>query len=277
MKLKNVAKLFDRLTLADAYNPATTLMGQFDLFDDSKRDGMTIERRILSVAPEVSMPARRTLIADGITWLVGDSQRDYYKSEPIRSKHVLHQATELASVKTFAEAIQSAAGYQAWAARLWVKSSKEIDISSDLTNVYDIYFARGEPILEASLIRMDSRWHLVRTIYPSSAGFLVALTDELPEPVVTSVTLKSRTYNPTADTYTETSKTVTVIRIRWQSFFRYPVRAADKYKAGDVVLIIRKADGSTKAGDKLTVAGETMLVVSVDEDGTNWVVHLRND
>lgn len=277
MKLKNVAKLFDRLTFADAYNLGTTFKGQMDVFDDSKRDGLTIERRIMSVAPAVVIPARRTVIADGITWLIGDSQRDYYKSEAIRHKYVVHQASELASVKTFEQAIANAAGTQAWAARTWIKSAKEIDISSDLTNVYDIYFARGETIPEKTLVYLGGRWHLVRTTYTSAAGLLVALVDELPEPVVTSATLKDRVYVRSSDSYTETTVTVTAVRIHWQSFFEYPVRGAEKYKPGDVVLIIRKADGTPNANDKITVAGESFNVVSVTDEGSVWSAHLRND
>lgn len=277
MKLKAAARRFDKLVCADAYNPATTFKGQIGLYDDSTRDGMTVERRVLSVAPEVTIPARRTIIADGLTWMLGDHHRDYFKESAVRHKYVAHQADELVSVKTFEQAIAGTAVIGVWASRVWVKAAKEIEASSDITNVYDIYFAKGENVPEGSLIQMSGRWHLVRTTYPTTAGLLVALSDELPEPVLTPVTVTLRTYVPATDTYTTSATTVTALRIRWQSLFRYPVRAADKYKPGDVVLLVRKSDGTVKAGDRLPVAGETFNVISVLDEGTLWSCHLRND
>lgn len=276
MKLSSVAKHFDRLVATDAYNQAWQIRGQMDVFDDSRRDGMTIERRILSVAPEISMPPRSTLKADDLVWLAGDHHRDYFKGSAIRHKYVLHQATELVSVKTFAEAIGAAAGYQAWASRIWIKGSKEIEISSDITNVYDIYFAPNEPLAEGTVVFMDNRWHLIRTLYPSTAGLLVALADELPEPVVVSASFGNNTYNPTTDTYTGTPTVVTGMRLHWQSHFRYPTKGVSRYKSGDQVLMVRRADITPKDGDRVTINGDVYLIESKLDEGLCWSLHLRN-
>lgn len=275
MKLKQAANYFDRLVFADAYTPATTFLGQLDVFDDSRRDGMTIERRILSVAPTVTIPARRTVTSDGLTWLIGDSQRDYYKTEAIRHKYVMHIAEELVAIKTPDQAIQMSTGSTAWASRVWVKPAKEIEISSDVSDVFNIYFARNETPSEGSLIYMASRWHLIRSVYPTTAGLLVALTDELPEPVRTSMTLTSRTYVPATDTYTTTPVTVTGLRIRWQSHFRYLSRASEKFKPGDIVAVIRKLSGTPVAGSRVTIGSDTYNVVAVLDEGLCWVAHLQ--
>lgn len=277
MKLKNVAKYFDRLVFQDAYQPATTFKGQFDVYDDSKRDGLTIERRIVSVAPEVVVPTRKTVTADGVTWMLGDVARDYYKNEAIRHKYVAHLAQGLATVRTFEETLTSAAGLSAYASRVWVKGSKEIEESSDVVDVFNIYFAPDEPVVEGMLINLSGRFHLVRSVYPSAGGFLVALVDELAEPVVVTCTTVKRTYRPLTDTFQEVPTSTTALRIRWQSHFKYPNKASETYKPGDDVLVTLKSSTTPKAGDKVVLSGENYCVISVLDEGTVWSMHIRND
>lgn len=276
MRLIAAARRFDRLTFADAYVPATTFLGQMDVFDDSRRDGLTVDRRILSVDPAVTMPARKTLLVDGGTWLVGDSERDYFGTEAIRHKHVLHRASEIVAVKTFAETIAASAGYSAWASRIWVKGSKEIEISSDVTSVYGVYFAEGETLAEGTLIFMSGRWHLIQLLYSSTAGFQVALSDELPEPVRVSATFSKRVYVPSNDTYTTTPTAYSGVLVRWQSYFRYPQRGADVFKAGDRVLMVLKTDVTPVAGDKVSIGTANYVIKAILDEGLCWGTHLVN-
>lgn len=276
MRLAAAARHFDRLVCADAYDPLTTFKGQFGLFDDSMRDGLTVERRVLSTAPEVTLPARRAVTADGATWLLGDRQADYFKTRAIRYKYVAHVAEELVQAKTIEEALSGAAGYAAWSSRVWLKTSKEIEISSDMTNVFDLYFAKGEPLAEGTLILMSNRWHLVRSLYPSASGFLVALSDELPEPVLTTASFEQRVYQRATDSYSTTPTTVPALRIRWQSYFRYPSRGSDKFTAGDTVLAVLKSAVTVKAGDAVTVGGTNFTVNAVFDEGAVWTAHLRH-
>ncbi len=277
MKLVNAAKSFDKLVLADAYVPATTFKGQFDLFDESRRDGMSVERRILSVASGVTIPPRRTVIANGTTWLVGDGHDDYFKASVIRTKYVLHQATDLAVVKTFDQALAASAGSSIWTSRLWVKGSKEIDISSDVTDVFNFYFAAGESIALNQLIYANAQWHIVRSLFPGTAGHLIAMVDELPEPVVTTATFDKRAYNPVTDAYATTPTTIAAIRLRWQSHFRYQEAGVEEYSAGDIVLIVLKATITPTPGDKVTVGGVVYRLDSVVDEGTTLALRLCHD
>jgi hypothetical protein len=277
MKLANAAKLFDRLTCADAYSPLDTFNAQFDLFDDTKRDGLTAQRRILSTAPGVVLPARKTLGIDGEHWIVGELNKDFYKHSAIRYKYIMHQAEGLATVKTPEQTLAAAAGFSAYAGRTWVKTSKEIEISSEMTNVYDLVFADSEAIAEDQFILLSGRWFLVRGVYQSPGGFLMALSDELEEPALTTANVNARVYQPVADTYTDAIAVVPAIRIRWQSHFRYLQRAATKFKAGDIVLLVRKTDiVAPEAGHEVSVAGQNYLIAAVIDDGSVWALHLNN-
>ena len=72
MRLADAASYFDRVVCADAFTPFEEFKGQFDLFDDSKRDGVTVDRRVLSCSSAVTVPTRRVVLAMGEYWIVGD-------------------------------------------------------------------------------------------------------------------------------------------------------------------------------------------------------------
>jgi hypothetical protein len=274
MKLKAAAKRFDKLPCADAYSSAALFKGQFNLYDDSVRDGMTVERRVLSVDPSITIPARRAIRADGFNWLIGDCSPDYYNAEAIRHKYPVHLAEGLATLKTIANVLAGAAGTTAYTGTFFNKGSKEIEVSSGVFDVLTAYFAKGEPVAERTMISLGGRWLLVRDIYNVSSGFLAAVVDELPEPVVESATFATRTYNPISDAYTQSTTAVTVVRVRWQSTFEYLSKASETYERGDVQCMIPKTV-TPKIEDKVTLSDGTWRVVSVLDESTHWSAHLR--
>lgn len=275
MKLANAARHFDKQVFTDAYG-TSTFNGQMNLFDDSVRDGLTVERRIISVAPTVVIPARKTVKMDGQTWILGDAARDYFKASSIRHKYVAHLATDLAAARTFEQQLMAQAGLAVWTSRVWVKGSKEIEISSEITNVYDLYFASTEALSEGMLVQMGGQYHLIRSLYPSTGGFLVALVDALEGSVVTTASFSQRVYQPLTDTYQTTPIVVSALFLRWQSHFRYPRVGVDRFKAGDKVAIVLKSAITPKAGDAVTVAGQAFTVKAVLDEGTCWGLHLRD-
>ena len=122
MKLTNVASFFDRLPCKDAYTGKVVFKGQFDLFNEAVRDGLGAMRRVLSVAPSVRIPPRKSIdTSDGKVWIVGESHPDYFDDGPIRVKYVLHQADGLATLQTFAEVLGNSGYRTLYAARVWVR------------------------------------------------------------------------------------------------------------------------------------------------------------
>lgn len=299
MRLADAAKHFHTYQALDYYNQTVGFTCQFDLFDDARRDGLTVERRIMEVAPDVVIPARRTILtADGKVWLVGDDQPDYFGTEVLRNKFVVHLTGTVATVRTFAQALAGSGGFTAMASRSWIKAVKEAELSSDVANEYNIYFARGEPIVEATLVLLESRWHIIRSVFPSLAGYAVTLADELMEPVVTTCAYSSRVYAPKTDTRTTTTTTVAALRLRWQDYFKYATKDADKYLAGDIVVLVLKTIATVAiiadpdatppvvgvasativpvASDLITLSGENYRVDEVMDEGSCWGLHLRH-
>lgn len=172
MNLHNAAKRFDKTVCADAYNPANTFLGQLDLFDDSKRDGATVDRRILSVASDVVIPSRRTLTVEGSTWMVGQKNIDSFRGSPIRHKYILHECEQIGLLRTPKQFL-AAGGLAVYASTLWVKDNKEGDTSSGLYTFVNAYFAKGEPVDVGLLLTLGTETYRIRNVYPSAAGLQV--------------------------------------------------------------------------------------------------------
>lgn len=274
MRLSRVATFFDRLTCRDAYG-TQTFRGQLNLFDDSTRDGLGSVRRVLSVSPSVTLPARRAINTDDKVWLLGESHPDYFADGMIRNRYILHQADALVSVLTLDEAVVGAVGYKAYAARAWVKAAKQIEVSSELFNTYEVFFASSEALPDLCVVRFGADLLLAQDPYPTEGGFLAMHGSHLPDALVTA-TLKRRTYQPVTDTWSEIATNVPALRMRWQEHFRYFARYSTPYAAGDQQFIVRKIDAPLiEVNDLLVVAGSTYEAVVAYDEGAVWSVHGR--
>lgn len=290
MKLTNVAKYFNKTSFTDAYQPATSFLGRLMPFDDATRDSLSTERRILAVQPGTVIPARRAIKHGDRAWLVGDLAVDIHGDVELRNKYILHQATELSSLYTFEDALANVVTKSLWANRLWVKGTKETDESSGVFDYYAVYFSRDEDIRHPNhangtffdgrenhvLVVIEGRWHLVRTTYITAGGFLAAVVDELPDPVVTDVTYTTRTYDPVPDTYTETNLVKKAVYLRWQSNFIYLNRYSKTFETGDCVIKMLKTDVTAKSGDLVDVRGRKYKIVEVLDEAPVWHIHLRH-
>lgn len=299
MRLANAAKHFDKQVLTDAYGIAT-FRGQFDLYDDNKREGVTTRRRILSTAPTVTIPSRKALKIDNTVWLVGSSNPDFFKADPIRRKHILHQADGLARVQTFAQFLSNPApwtldsglptldatttmvdnsgvaqGLTAYAAMEWVKASKEVDESSTLADLMTAIFATSETLPAVGIVTIGGASYLLREPHPSSAGFKTAYADEIAWPVTEQGTFTSRTYDPVADTWAGTGVPVRYLRLRWQAHFEYLSKNTLKFEAGDEVLICLKTAATPKPNDNIVLGDGTWQALTVQSDGGCWSIHVR--
>jgi len=277
MKLADAARYFDKLVVADAYGVDIAVMGQMDLYDDVKRDGITAVRRILSVAPGITLPARGAVVINGEEYLVSRLPAyDFFKSSPIRSQSILHRSDGLAEIKTVLQELTNSAGVSAYAAKVWVKSTKEIDESSDATNRLNIYFASGEQAVPKDLIKLGTDWFFVRLAYPTASGFMNTEVDQLDAPNFVTAVYDKRTYNPVTDTYATVAATVKMLRLRWQTNFEYLNPTATKYVEGDdVVMVAAAAIPAPTTGDVIHLSDGDRRVDDFYSVGNVWHLHVR--
>lgn len=282
MLLHAAARFFDKLECVDAYNPNNTFKGQLDLFDDSKRDGLTVERRILSVSPDVVIPPARVLIIAGTFWIVGDLSVDSFRGSDIRHKYVVQQATG-GLYGYYEDSIKQTLA-PVHVAAVWVKDLKEIETSSRLYGVFNLYFASTENIEVGQIVAAQNSLYRVRSVYLSAAGFKVATATEVPRanPSVVAYTPKSSVaYDPVLDTYTPIGLPAVAQGLweRFQNSYFYESAAAPKYIEGDLLLTVSKTQVVTaEAGDSLTLLDRSWVVVSVHDNGTGcWELQVRRD
>lgn len=274
MKLSRVSSYFDRLVCRDAYGTAK-FKAQLNLFDDSTRDGLGSIRRVLSTDPAVVIPPRRVIDTGDKHWLVGENHPDYFADAPIRYKYTLHQVDGLGRIRSLADFLADAPGTQAYMGRVWTKAAKQVEVSSALYNVFELFFSEAESLSTPCVVSLDTTHFLAHTTYPTEGGFLAASAVELPAPIV-ALTYAERVYNPVEGVWSDTPKTVVALRIRWQDHFRYFAGYSERYQEGDVQFVVRTDAGVTpKAGDEVMVGGQAYRVVAVYDEEDTWGLHGR--
>ena len=276
MRLFDAARRFDRTEFQDAYSGVVLFRGQLDVYDDSRRDAYGVERRILSVAPGVAMPARRVLCEPGRgeAWLVGACQPDYFEGHEIRNKYVLHRADGLAYLKTPGQALDGSDGVRAYANAAWLKDAKQQEESSTAPGMYVVFLANAEAAVPDTVIFLSDQIFWVRGRYGSAAEFLVAEVEEVTGGLQT-VQYGAAAYDPVKDTNVVAVKPLQAFVLRWQALYQNTSAAALAGEQGDKVVVVRKADvPAPKAGDKVT--GEQPWVVrSVESRGDVWALRVR--
>lgn len=273
MKLANAAKHFDTTLALDAHGTAT-FNCQFGLYDDSTRDGLTIERRIISTSPTVAIPARRVAAVNGKFWILGDGAEDYFKNAPIRIKYIGHQASGLAEIKTVEQLLLNTSGTTAYVATAWTKAARQIETNSDLFNVLTLYLSRTETLSEDRLILLNGKVLWTRQPYEALSGLTACVVDELETPVV-AATISSRTYDPITDAYTGGNVTTNVLLMRWQEHFEYFSKAQGAYERGDAVVWILKSVATLKTGDTITLPDGAWRVLTATDEGAVQSLHIR--
>lgn len=276
MRLSAAAQYFDKVVCYDTFNPASYIMGQLDLFDDSRRDGPTVVRRILSTAPGIAIPARRTLTIDDEQWIVGMKETDSFRGSPIRDKHVLHRAQGPCTLASIAQALTTG-GATSYASRMWVKDMKELATSSKLESFYNIYLSTYDTVPTESLIILGGKAHFIRNTLTSAAGFQIAEGDEVDAAAIVSGTFTPRTFSPATDGYTDgTPITLNVLRLRFQDGYAYAAESSIKFVDGDIRAFIAKSLTPTpKVSDTLTLPDGPWRVISSTDQGTSYSLHLR--
>jgi len=277
MKLSRVATTFDDVQCLDGYTGASLFRGQTDLYDDSRRDGYSVVRRILSTAPSVVMPTRRVVDIDGDKWLVGQNAKDFFKGSAIRVKYITHKATGMAESHSMASILSAAQVpiSSFYAAEAWLKGSREIDESSDVTDSSMMYFANSETAIVRGLLKLGGVLYLVRNTHITSSGYMAADVDVLDTPNLETVSFTAKTYNPITATYTTTTTSAKVLRLRWQSKFNYLSMSSLSYQPGDDVVLVLKSAVTPKNGDVIPLLDGNRSVLSVVSDGDCWHLHVR--
>jgi len=277
MDLRDAAKFFDKEIFKDYYS-SSTFYGQVGPFAESTRSGPATPRRVLSVAPDVSIPARKVvkMVSSGRNYIVGILNEDYWFNGVIRKKYPMipvDTQVRLGNVGTHL----AGSGYSSdvFMFLTYVRRVPLEEESSLFYAGYEIHFSAYETVANDSIIKFGNDYFRVKVAASiDGAGFGMCEAVKLESPMTTvTYTKKGTVYDPATDTHGSTVLAGVAAFIeptRFNFLFTYP--AFEKVEPGDkTVSVLKTAVNAAKAGDTV----DARNVLAVRDASTYWVLHCR--
>jgi hypothetical protein len=270
MLLTSAASFFDRTPCNDGYTGAFLFNAQMALYDDTKRDREVAERRVISTAADVDLPARGVVEMLGARYILGKANPDVFDGEVVRLGHVAHEASTLAEIKTLDQAALNTAGIEAWSAHAWVKNKAFTEQDSTLTPEFHIFFSATESLRRNLVIKYQDTNYIVRTKNIGAAGLLVTTAEEIDDPSFEEGVVRSG-YDPVLGTFSTTETPIKLMRLRWQALFRYNNSMVNSFGPDEEQFVISKSQMTAAPGSQITLASGTFRINSVDDIENTWV------
>ena len=275
MTMRQVSRYFDRVRVTDIETGADLFKAQFNNYDGSKRDAFAAYRRIMSVDPDIVVPATRCVSAMGKNWVIGDDQVDGW-GELHRRKFVMHEAQGRVQTSSLADLIAGNAPAQTWGDLRWVGATAEEGESSDRPAAYTAVLPYGAQVRPYDILTIGDTSILVQTVALLSSGFLEArgLLQES-SPICSTLCLVSRVFDPVAGGYREMwNSPQNAAHIRWQELFVYSDQMDQRFQEGDSVIAV--APGSfINSGDVVLLSDRRYVVKAVKEIAGIRALHAR--
>lgn len=262
MKLANAAKYFDRVSMADAYTgTAMPYKVQFSTFEETDPDGSVARRRTLSMAPGLTLPARRVASLLGEIWLLGEPSADAVFDKVIRQTVPMRRVTNLAQALTPGQMVAASTGPAIYGRLEQVKSTVDTATSSDYFPFFTLTLAGAE------FKNLNSDWAQVpgffriedgtlfrcRTSYPAEDGMTVVEADLIDRYGLTQAQVTTGAYDPVTDTFAGTTSTFQTLVMPTHQLYRRKAEA-EKFKPEDLTVLVRFADyPAPKVGTPLQI------------------------
>ena len=282
MRFPNVANYFDRTPIRDAYSRISLGHGQLDLFDDSKRDGVTVLRRVLSTKSSWNAPLRGVVDLAGAIWMVGNAYPDQFYGAIVRKRYILHRSEGLCQFLTGNELLTAGAvGIRAHASKVWVKDTKDISTTSEQQSQYVVYAPMSEALSQGLYVRFpDGTLLLARNCFPTAAGFRALECSELEPTALTTIQMvvQRATYDPVTETYAAVAPApIPAVVTRFLDDYEFRNEKMSDAFVGDLRVRVRAVDApQVRAGDTIALNAVQFNVLSVDTRADNTLsLHIR--
>lgn len=272
----DVAKHFDDIPAVDGYTAASLFNVQMSTFLGSSPDGSVAQKRVVSTAPNLVMPARNVITTLGETYLVGTGILDGIYGQPIRKTYWTKLVTESMEVLTPGQACLATVGIAAWARKEYLKDLVNTQTDAEYDPFWEVFFASGEPVVKGSFFKVGSKFYRARSVHLDAAGFTNAASDELDAGSRVSLTFtETGAYDPVADAFAAGSVTTTGFVIDRYKTYDLLTEADDLNKAGDMTAIVATSAVTPLVGHKLSIASREWQVLAVTPEADAWSLHIR--
>ena len=298
MKLANAAKYFDRVSMADAYTgTAMPYKVQFSTFEETDPDGSVARRRTMSMAPGLTLPARRVASLLGEIWLLGEPSADAVFDKVIRQTVPMRRVTNLAQALTPGQMVAASTGLAIYGRLEQVKNTVDTATSSDYFPFFTLTLAGAE------FKNLNSDWAQVpgffriedgtlfrcRTSYPAEDGMTVVEADLIDRYGLTQAQVTTGAYDPVTDTFAGTTSTFQTLVMPTHQLYRRKAEA-EKFKPEDLTVLVRFADyPAPKVGTPLQIripefnsaapapnaSFSPVQIVGITLEADCWNLHVR--
>lgn len=279
MELSDVARYFDQDPVLDGYTGLPLFSCQLNSFDDSAADGSTNRRRVMSLAPEITLPARRCLSIYGEIWLAGDPTTDGFLETPMRRNYALRRSTGIMDILTPGEAASNAvSAVSAHTHKLWFRDMVQPNIESDIDTFWNISVAPIEPVSQGKFFRDSTgTFFRVRQTYLPIQGLTIAQSDELDAGALKNLTITQlgTTYDPLTDSYPQIALNGTGLLLDINQMLRRTTPSDPVPAPGDRTLLIAKSFATPTVNAKLAFDSETWTVINVQSEQDAWLLRVR--
>jgi len=271
--LFDVASHFDDVACVDSYTGAALFNAQFSSFIESSPDGSTTQKRTLSLAPTLTIPARRCISFQGEHWIVGDGNVDMIYNTPTRRAYWMKKSFGLFTRYTPLQTLNGSAGISSHAGLKYLKDTVNGVSDSQYDPQWGFDFSQGEVANKGDYIKQGSTYYRVRVSYVDGSGFLHAVCDQLDAGCFVTVTKTSTgAYNPITDTYTSSATSVSALMMEPYKLYSYFTEADPRFTAGDKTLVTAAA---LVVGSTVTINSEPWKVQSSYPEIDAFASHIR--
>lgn len=275
MRLHDAARMGDTVLVTHSYG-SETFVCQFDPLNLTKIDGVSVTKRVLSIAPDVTLPVRGAITIAGQVYLAGHAAPDFWRGKIIRSTVVIQAADGLANLTGIGDALLSVAPATAYAAAVFSRYIPDSGDSSKYPPQYQIFLAGSEVAPANTLVQLGATWYLVKESYISTSGLRIALANTLDTPNFETINFGAQVYSHLTDSYTGTTTSVTILRVKWQEHFEYLSKGSETYERGDQQVFIPKTV-TPGPSDTLALSDGTWRILAVQDETAQWSCHVRRN
>lgn len=274
MKLSRVAQRYNRSKFYDAYTDAELGTCQLDVYDDSKRDGATVQRRVIELAPDLSAPQRKAIKLHDTYWVVGAYMFDAYNDSIIRKKYVVNVSAGLSEVYTIENLLSDdSEEFSAHCGVSWVRDAAELEISSDLWGRNFLFYSDAEPLEERQIVELGGKAYIILALHPTASGFMAAVCEELQKNYLQTVTIETnKVWDPINESWTSGTTATTALLLRWQSDFEYHSKDTPTFERGDMNIALSQ---EVVNGQDISINSQNWKVQNVNKEDTIYFVHVR--
>lgn len=273
-----VASHFDDISVTDAYTAAALFKAQFSTFNEAGPDGSTAQRRVMSVAPGVTMPARGVITALEETMLVGFGTKDGIYDQAIRQTFWTKRVTDIFKKVTPGEAALGSTGVTVLGHKAFLKDTVNASTNSEYDPMWEIFFAPYEAVVKGDFFKVGTTYYRVRGSHLDVSGFTNAASDELDANSRVSISFTDiGAYNPVTDAFNAGSSTAYGIFFDRYKLYDQLTPADRTNMAGDMTIIVAKSSITPVVGRTCTIDSRSWVILSVTSNSDAWELHVRKN